>query len=294
MTPQAVGRVAGVGPGPARLSRAQPERKETMTALMSLAMPASGCDKTEYTLAPNVILVFVRDGTARLLDMGGNFYAVPAIGAQMLRATLEHGTAAAVRQVAARYDVACQQVEADLKAFCDRLQRQGIILGSRSRQRKRGTGWSRFVLSPAFRWVNGCLRAQETKAKVLLGLARLSFAVWGWERTLGTWQAYFDRCERPGRPGEWEKTVHTIDRAVRDAAAKHIFKVECKERALCCWALLRSAGLPASVVVGIDLFPLAGHCWCESGPYTLSDEPDRCAEFTPVARYESLERKRQP
>jgi hypothetical protein len=61
----------------------------------------------------------------------------------------------------------------------------------------------------------------------------------------------------------------------------------CKERALCCWALARAAGLAATLVVGLQLFPLAGHCWCEVGSWTLSDDRARCDLYTPVIRYES-------
>jgi len=50
--------------------------------------------------------------------------------------------------------------------------------------------------------------------------------------------------------------------------------------------LLRSAGVPAKLVVGLDLYPLAGHCWCEVGQHAFSDFPDRCESFTPVIRYE--------
>ena len=85
--------------------------------------------------------------------------------------------------------------------------------------------------------------------------------------------------------GAWEPTVQTIDAAVRGAASRHAFSVECKERSLSCWSLARAAGLPATVVLGINLFPVAGHCWCESGPWTLSDYEDRCQNFTPVVRY---------
>ena len=42
------------------------------------------------------------DGAARLLDMGGGFYALPAIGAQMLQGVLEVGVTRTVQQIAAR------------------------------------------------------------------------------------------------------------------------------------------------------------------------------------------------
>ena len=56
-------------------------------------------------------------------------------------------------------------------------------------------------------------------------------------------------------------------------------------RALCSWSLARAAGLHAALVVGIDLFPIAAHCWCEVGTQTLGDEREHCNSFTPVARW---------
>jgi hypothetical protein len=57
----------------------------------------------EYFLPPDVILVTVADGSARLLDMAGSFHAVPKIGARMLEETLTSGAAAAAARVADDY-----------------------------------------------------------------------------------------------------------------------------------------------------------------------------------------------
>lgn len=70
-----------------------------------------------------------------------------------------------------------------------------------------------------------------------------------------------------------------------EAAANHPISVACKERALCSWSLARAAGLHASIIVGVFLFPIAGHCWCKVGTQTLGDDQERCDEFTPVARW---------
>jgi hypothetical protein len=72
---------------------------------------------------------------------------------------------------------------------------------------------------------------------------------------------------------------------VRAAVAGHPFAVACKERALCSWSLARTAGLRATLIVGIELFPIAGHCWCEVSERPLGDDQGRCDQFTPVARW---------
>jgi len=67
-----------------------------------------------YVLVPDVVCVPVQDGTTRLLHLGRRFWAVSAMGAQMLRETLAQGLKVAVRQIAAQYDVPVQQVQTDL------------------------------------------------------------------------------------------------------------------------------------------------------------------------------------
>jgi hypothetical protein len=118
-----------------------------------------------------------------------------------------------------------------------------------------------------------------------LPLARLCVRVFGWTRTVAVWQ----QCQRAGSgtvgEEEADKIVKAVDEAVSRAAAKYPFQVACKERALCCWALVGSTGVPATLVVGINLFPLCAHCWCESGLWTPGDDPDHCKRYVPVVRY---------
>lgn len=122
------------------------------------------------------------------------------------------------------------------------------------------------------------------QAAVLLTLAYLCFTFFGWARTVAPWQ----RCARRLALADGTAdpaALDAVDGAVRDLAASLPLPVACKERALSCWTLARWAGLPATLVVGLDLFPLAGHCWCESGTRTLSDDAQRCALFTPILQY---------
>jgi hypothetical protein len=72
---------------------------------------------------------------------------------------------------------------------------------------------------------------------------------------------------------------------VRKTAARSLISVECKERALACLALARKNGIPAQLVVGVTHYPLQGHVWVESGGRIISDNPEHCQRFEPVARY---------
>lgn len=243
----------------------------------------SSTDDSGYALPSNVILLLVRDGTARLLDLDGYFHAVSATGAEMLRETLQRDSEAAARQVAAEYDVDEHQVRADLDAFLSDLERRQLV--RRSRRRPGSTTLVSLLLAPAFRYAHLDARSLESRARVLLTLAYLSFRLFGWTRTVAAWQRYHGKVAARDSSQEGEKIARAVDSAVRATAARHVLNVGCKERSLSCWTLARSAGLPVRLVLGVDLFPLASHCWCELGPLVLTDYEDRCERFTPVLRY---------
>lgn len=243
--------------------------------------------EAEYVLPPDVIFVTVEDGSVRLLDMAGGFHAVPTVGTRMLRETLTNGADAAATRIAKDYDVARQQVQNDLAVFLRDLEKQGLLRSQRNRQPRRSGsfGLARLLLRPSLHGAHRLLRSPETKARTLLALARLSFALFGWTRTVAVWQEAHARF--PARQaGEREAgTIPALDKAVRAAVASHPVSVACKELALCSWSLARAAGLHAALVVGMDLYPIAGHCWCEVATQPLGDDRERCDRFTPVARW---------
>src|SRR3712207_21356 len=92
----------------------------------------------EISLARDVLLLLVTDGTARILDFGGGFYALSAVGAAMLVETLDRGTASATEAIAARYGADARQVREDVDRLLDELRRRGLI-GPGGRARR----WSR-------------------------------------------------------------------------------------------------------------------------------------------------------
>jgi hypothetical protein len=238
----------------------------------------------EYCLSPNVIIVAVEDGSARLLDMSGRFHAVTAVGARMLQETLTSGTAAAATQIAEDYGVDRQRVQDDLTVFLRDLEKQRLLSTQRNRRRG-GNGLARVLLRPVLRTAHRLPASPQARARTLLGLARLSFGLFGWTRTVAVWkEAHAHFPSRPAGAQDAE-TIQALDRAVRAAAACHPVAVACKERALCSWSLARTAGLSASLIVGIDLFPIAGHCWCEVGTRPIGEDRERFRHFTPVARW---------
>jgi hypothetical protein len=207
----------------------------------------------------------------------------------MLTETLRYGSEEAARRIASEWGVAFEQVKSDIDQFLHSLERSGLVEGP-------GAGYcrARRILRLVSRGLLGIARLVKATARPLPEPARvrlLLMATWvslrllGWASSVAALKALFPRPIRPGSPEDWARAVDRIDRLIRDAAARHPLPVECKERALCCWALLRSGGWPSELVVGVDLFPFLGHCWCESGDRTLSDERYRCERFVPVLRY---------
>jgi hypothetical protein len=124
-------------------------------------------------------------------------------------------------------------------------------------------------------------RKSKPRAMAALGLSRLSFAVFGWKATIRAWRSRFPEAQGVVHPAQAQE----IDAVVRRVSARNWIGADCKERALSCFSLARAAGLPASVHVGVALYPLGGHCWSKIGDILVSDDAERCGKFLPVFRY---------
>jgi hypothetical protein len=255
--------------------------------IISAETAIGGVSQPGYVLAPDVILVLVRDGTGRLLDLGGSFYALAATAATMLHEALREDPLRAAARLAARYKVQEQQIWGDLRRFLNELERKGLIrhrgLGLRLSKRR----WllASLAVRPILRGIHAWPGSVRVKAKVLLGLAYLSLRLLGLSGTIAAWRQYHRHSRAWEGHGDRETVVREVDEAVRCGATYHFLNTECKERALCCWSLLRAHGFPAQIVLGIALYPFAGHCWCELDGQVLTDDEDRCERFTPVLTY---------
>jgi hypothetical protein len=257
--------------------------------ILSSESRATAANAVEYALAPNILFLVALDDTGRLFDLDGNFYAVTTTGAQMLRETLEHGTAMTAQRIASQYGVDTQRVQSDLEIFLQELQRHRLLRHSTSERscsppRRPAATLSPLLFAPALHLVHRGFHSLKTRTWALLILARLSLGLFGWNQTVATWLQCHPMVGKHW-PASEKETVQAIEETVRAVTAAYVFGVSCKERSLCCWALLRAAQVPAALVLGINLFPLASHCWCEVGSTIVTDFPDRCAQFTPVLRY---------
>ena len=81
-----------------------------------------------YALAAEVVLVPVDDGSARVLDLQGQFFALSAVAAHMLRDVLERGPAGAVDSTVVRWGVDRARAQADVDTFLADLLKQGLLV----------------------------------------------------------------------------------------------------------------------------------------------------------------------
>jgi len=190
--------------------------------LESCAGQSPSCPANEYILRPNVILVEVQDGTARLLDLGGTFYALPAVGAMMLRETLSRGAASAVSRVSDQYGVGAGQVEEDLEAFLNDLQKKGLICRGQSTRRVRWPGAPRRTLGPLIRAIHLGTRSLKLRVWLLLTLARLSLCLFGWAGTVEAWRQYPSRRAGLVPEDRRESFINAVDESIRNVSATHV------------------------------------------------------------------------
>jgi hypothetical protein len=244
-----------------------------------------------YRLAPDVLLVTVHDGSGRLLDLAGSVFTVSETGAAMLEAALQAREDAACEKLAARFNVDPEQVRADMTALLTDLERQRLVSPPGVRHRHVPS------LGSAFAWliapiVLACARSRRRwtgmRIWLLLTVAYFATRLFGWTNTIRVWRRCLvcDPHTIPMSPGEDSQMLADIDQAVARAIARHALNMGCKERALCCWTLADAAGFPAKIVLGIDLFPFALHCWCESRSRILADRYEgHCDRYTPILAY---------
>jgi Transglutaminase-like superfamily/Coenzyme PQQ synthesis protein D (PqqD) len=249
--------------------------------------PNVATEGRHYRLAPDVVFIPLEGGTAQLIDLDGSFFSLSQTAALMLKATLDVGEAEAARQIATEYDVDPRAVCVDLRGLLRTLGERGLIQRGDDHPRRFGLrrAAASLVSYPAV-MIAALISSPRLKALVLLAFARLSFALAGWARTMEAWQKHMvSPLDVSSTAHERQQLVDTIESAIRFSA--HAWRaISCKERALGCWFMLRSAGVPARLVMGVRLSPFAAHCWCEVDERVLTDAPDDSQAYTPMICYD--------
>lgn len=222
-----------------------------------------------YRLPQDVILIF-QDGVARLLDLNrGRFYGLDSVGTKTLMLLLEHGLETVVSCVAQDYGVAEELVRTDLTKLLQELECKKLLISQLSQSQEFPKLPSRLTIY------------------VLLTLAWISVRILGWTKTIRLWRRLQCPVDKYTLSDDWEPIVQAVNALICKATATHLFlPMACKERALVGWHILKSTfGLPAELVIGINLYPFQAHAWVECGSWIVTDERSHCEIFTPAIRY---------
>jgi hypothetical protein len=217
------------------------------------------------------------------MNLEDHFYGLSVVATRMLQTTLQLGPDAAVERLAEEYGAPPERIRNDLAAFLTDLELKRIIRQTKDRgiSDRVGRSLSWAAVTPMLWWIR-LIRGQRAKISLLLALALLNCRLLGWAPTVAAWRR---ACPQPlALPPDPDAVMRAIDTTTRSVAASHLLPVACKERALTTWALGRTAGVPVELVVGVQAFPLQGHCWCTYENAVYSDDAERCAQFRQVWR----------
>lgn len=80
-------------------------------------------------------------------------------------------------------------------------------------------------------------------------------------------------------------TLQTVIDAARLGLAFYVKRAECLQRAAVLTRLLRRRGVPASLVIGCHLPPLAGHAWVEVAGEVVNDDHPGLSFFRVLDRW---------
>ncbi len=236
----------------------------------------------DFQLKADTALVILEDGSGRLLDLDGRFYGLSATAATMLQGTLEHGIVHAAARMAVRFRHDRQDLEMDMREFLNGLARAQLVVRDGGPGHLPVAQCSRPLLVLVWA-LHRLVPRGRIQCWLMLACAYVAIRLINWPRTLATWKMAHRSLD--GAATQQGQTA-TIPGCVAEVTAGHLLPVECKERSLTCWSLLRTSGVPARLVVGVDFFPFASHCWCEVDGQVVGDFADRCQKYRPVFSYE--------
>ena len=242
-------------------------------------------DVIGYELHPDVVWIERPDGSVRLMHMSANVCAMDAESAALLTSIIEMGPEHSVSALADQDEIDEAEAREEVQDFIADLRKQKLIQPVQERQPPLDIvrdGAARTLVPGALRLVR-LPRSLSGKVWGLLWAARWAVAQFGWARAVREWERVYPQpaAEPPDRDAQLE----AIDHAVRQRAARSFIGVECKERSLACLALARERGIAAEIIVGVTHNPFQGHVWVEAGDRVISDNPEHCRPFEPVARY---------
>jgi hypothetical protein len=125
--------------------------------------------------------------------------------------------------------------------------------------------------------------SQGTIALQTRNLLRLSWGllrVFGLSRSVHLLRSATDERPATGPLG----CLDDLSELIQAEAGRMLLPVACKERSLTGFFLLRSLGWPGPrVIIGLQRHPFRAHAWVDCRGRVLTDHPEHCAFYVPVA-----------
>lgn len=242
---------------------------------------------SRFRLHPDVVWIVRPDRSSRLLHLGGNACAIDPASTELLRSILSVGPEQSAEELIKQYRVEKAEAYADVQAFVTHLRKQKIIQrdGAIESPAERIKAVAARVCIPiALSIVHLLSKDLRGKSWGLLLVARWAVTQFGLAAAVRRWDHFYPQPGAGATPEDAER-LDVIDSVVRETTSRHFLNAQCKERGLACLALCRHEGFPAELVIGMTFAPLEGHVWVESAGRILSDDPEHCRPYEPVARY---------
>jgi hypothetical protein len=241
----------------------------------------------DYALADSVAWLKADDGSSRLFDLERSSFGLNESATRMLDGILNgtiHGT---IENLAKEFQVDQAMLGADLADLVERLESSGLIVrrgGVRTRTRNllhRLVGSACHVIFSRIVSGSSSARAEASRTLFVLRIAVKFLSV-------SELAAVLERSLPAGEPVDRdtaERVVDEVESSIMSSVHGLLLETACKERALCCWFMLRRRRVPAELVIGVTLTPVSGHSWCQYGPRIVGDLIDRCCDFTVIWRH---------
>ena len=244
----------------------------------------SACDPLHakacgHVLAPDTALAIAETANGNLVDLNGAILALTPVAAEMVVRRLETGRQATIEAMARAYDAPASRIGADLDQLWNDLIRRGLIVAADQAKARPRAGRARI-----FAWMTDYAMSLplpfSLRAGLMLAFARLSCARCGLAATAEAWRHRFGTGGRTDADDVAAEAtiIHTV-------ATRHWIRVDCKERALTCWAVARRQGIDATISIGLRSFPLGGHAWCRVGDRIIGDDAQICASHQTLIEY---------
>lgn len=265
------------------------------------ATPAAGLNEPEpissgpqdlLSVADHVRSVAVDDFVVLLDRRTSRYLSLNDFGALIWRG-IEDGRSISdiAAEFAGRHAVPLRQVEADARDLCSQLIAAGLVVespGDRKACRALDAETRQRIDDWIARW--RAVPPAERKGgggwlSLPRALAEIAAVEWGM-RTGGMPALRRRLARHPLAPPAVDPArAWRIVEQTQRATALYVKKAWCLQRSTACAGLLRAAGVPAEVVIGVVPVPFAAHAWVEIGHHVVNDHASRTDYFTEIDRF---------